>query len=76
MNDPRGSAPVAPAEPVRATRPHLPTPTAWPMVLAVGIALVLGGLALSVVFSIGGAIVFAVALYGWIQDLRSEGQHE
>lgn len=49
---------------------HLLRPTAWPMVMAVGIALFLAGIALSVYFSLGGAIVFAIALSGWIGELR------
>jgi hypothetical protein len=40
------------------------------MVLAVGIAMIMAGLAVSPLFSLGGLIVFAIALAGWIQELR------
>ena len=76
MSDRYGPAGPAHTEVAGTPHPHLPNPTAWPMVLAVGIALVLGGFALSLIFSIGGAIVFAIALYGWIRELRREGPHE
>lgn len=51
---------------------HLPRPTGWPMVMAVGIVMILAGLAVSLAFSVGGAFVFVVALIGWIGELRHE----
>jgi hypothetical protein len=42
------------------------------MIMALGIAMVLGGFAISIVFSLGGAVVFAVALVGWIGELQRE----
>lgn len=59
-----------PVEP--SAQPHVPRPTAWPMIMALGIAMVLGGFAISIVFSLGGAVVFAVALVGWIGELQRE----
>ena len=68
------AGPPASPFPSEAESPHdhLPRPTGWPMVMAVGITMVLAGFAVSLVFSLGGAIVFAVALAGWIGELRRE----
>ncbi len=49
---------------------HLPKPTAWPATLALAITFLLWGLASSLIISGVGAIVFAVALTGWIGDIR------
>ena len=50
----------------------IPRPTAWPPAMALGIALVGWGLITSgIIFGIG-VIVFAVALVGWIQEMRHE----
>jgi hypothetical protein len=54
-----------PAEP-------LPKPTAWPPTLALGVTFLLWGLASSLIISGVGAVVFAVALTGWIGDIRHE----
>lgn len=66
----RSSHPGDPTE--SAAHPHLPPPTARPMIMAVGIALILAGFALSLWFSLGGAVVFAFALAGWIGELQHE----
>lgn len=50
---------------------HLPRPTMWPSVMAAGITMIAAGLILSLFFSLAGAIVFAIALGGWIGDLRN-----
>jgi hypothetical protein len=51
---------------------HLPRPTVWPMVMAAGIVLGLSGLVLTLAFTLAGSIVFAIALAGWIRELRRE----
>jgi len=51
---------------------HLPKPTAWPATLALSITFLLWGLASSLIISGVGAVVFAVALTGWIGDIRHE----
>jgi hypothetical protein len=51
---------------------HLPEPTAWPPVLALSITLMFWGLASSLIITGVGALVFAVALMGWIGDIRHE----
>lgn len=42
------------------------------MIMAVGIALILAGFALSLWFTVGGAVVFAFALAGWVGELQHE----
>ncbi len=49
---------------------HLPRPTIWPMVLAGGVALILGGIILNLLFTLAGLVVLAIALVGWVQELR------
>ncbi|HEY8477723.1 MAG TPA: hypothetical protein VIN09_12745 [Chloroflexota bacterium] len=49
-----------------------PRPTAWPAATALGITLVALGLATSVLISVGGAVLFAVALWGWVRELIEE----
>jgi len=51
---------------------HLPRPTIWPVVMAGGIVLGLSGLVLTLYFTLAGLIVFAIALAGWIRELRRE----
>jgi hypothetical protein len=48
---------------------NLPAPTAWPIVLAFGIALLLAGLVTSPSVSVLGAILFATACVGWFGDV-------
>jgi len=57
-----------PAEP-------LPKPTAWPAALALSITFLFWGLASSLLISAVGAVVFAVALTGWIGDIRHGRRH-
>lgn len=69
----RASPPPPPLHPSsESPHAHLPRPTGWPMVMAVGIVMVLAGLAVSLAFSVGGAFVFTVALIGWIGELQHE----
>ncbi|REK10230.1 MAG: hypothetical protein DWQ37_16615 [Planctomycetota bacterium] len=60
--------------PPDATTPNkgavdMPRPTAAPIVLAVGIALILAGWALNITFIIVGAVIFVAGLGGWIAQL-------
>src|SRR6202167_4737077 len=55
---------------------HLPAPTAWPIVLAFGITLLLAGLLTSASVSILGAILFVVASIGWFRDVLPQEQEE
>jgi hypothetical protein len=62
--------PDAHAEPHEAF--HLPPPSIWPVVLAVGIALLLTGLIINLVIVIIGAVVSVAAIAFWVRDARRE----
>ena len=47
----------------------MPRPTAWPMLLAAGVALVAAGVATSLFVSLLGLAIAAVAIGGWIVQL-------
>ena len=47
----------------------MPRPTAWPIVLALGITLLGAGLATSLALSVVGAVLFVFGLGGWIGQL-------
>jgi Cytochrome c oxidase subunit IV len=51
---------------------HLPPPSIWPAVLAVGIAMLLTGLILNVLISIVGAVITVAAIALWVRDARRE----
>ncbi len=48
----------------------LPQPTYWPVVMAFGIALLAWGLVTTLLVSGVGLVMFALALAGWIGELR------
>jgi len=51
---------------------HLPPPSIWPVVLAIGIALVLTGLILNPVVLIAGVVIAVGATALWVRDARRE----
>ncbi len=51
---------------------HLPPPSIWPAVLAVGIALLLTGLIINLVVVIIGAVLSLAATVFWVRDARHE----
>jgi len=51
---------------------HLPPPSIWPPVLAVGIALLLTGLIINLVVIVIGAVVSVAATALWVRDARRE----
>ena len=51
---------------------HLPPPSIWPAVLALGIALLLTGLILNIAVVIAGAVLVIVAVAMWVRDARHE----
>jgi hypothetical protein len=55
---------------------NLPAPTAWPVVLAFGITLLLAGLITSASLSILGAILAVAASVGWFRDVLPHEQEE
>lgn len=54
----------------------LPTPTAWPMLCAMGLALLLAGLVTSFFVSIVGLILGVIAAKGWFSDVYPHPKHE
>ena len=55
---------------------HLPAPTAWPVVLAFSITLLLAGLVTSTSVSMLGGILFIAASIGWFRDVFPQEQEE
>lgn len=54
----------------------LPTPTAWPMVLALGISLVLAGMLTNPVVSVLGGVLSFAAAVGWFRQVLPHEAHE
>jgi hypothetical protein len=54
----------------------LPAPTAWPIILAFGVTLLLGGLAMSPSISILGAILSLAGCVGWFRDVLPHEKQE
>ena len=55
---------------------EMPAPTAWPIVLALGIALLFGGLVTNAAVGILGGILAAAAAVGWFRDVLPFEAHE
>ena len=51
---------------------HLPPPSIWPVVLAIGIAALLLGMVLNLALLIVGALVTLASLALWVRDARRE----
>jgi len=51
---------------------HLPPPSIWPAVLAVGIAVLLIGIVVNLVIAIIGAVVSVAVTAFWVRDARHE----
>jgi hypothetical protein len=71
---PTGSQAEAPE--VRPGTIHLPAPTAWPIILAFGITLLLAGLVTSPSVSILGAILAVTGSIGWFRDVLPHEKEE
>src|SRR5882762_4903490 len=54
----------------------VPAPTAWPIVLAFGVALLFAGLVTSASVSILGAILAVSGCVGWFRDVLPHEKHE
>jgi hypothetical protein len=68
MNDPQ--SPKVSEEVV-----HLPAPTAWPLVLAVGLTLTFAGLVTNAGISILGAVLIVAGCFGWFGQVWPHAQH-
>ncbi len=55
---------------------QLPAPTAWPIVLAVGVTLLFAGLLTSADLTVVGAVLTIVASVGWFRDVLPHEHHE
>ena len=55
---------------------HLPSPTAWPVVLALGVALLLTGMVTSIVVSILGVFLTFLASVGWFRQVLPDEAHQ
>jgi hypothetical protein len=55
---------------------EIPAPTAWPIVLAFGVALVFAGLVTTASVSILGAILAVGGCVGWFRDVLPHEKHE
>lgn len=49
---------------------HLPHPTYWPVVMALGITLLAWGVIASWAMSLVGLVLFGISLAGWLGDLH------
>ena len=55
---------------------QMPAPTAWPIVLALGVTLIFAGLVTSEAVTALGALLSALAAVGWFRDVLPEEGHE
>ena len=55
---------------------EMPRPTAWPIVLALGITLAALGAATSKAFCAVGGVLFVIGLFGWISQFLAGRGHE
>lgn len=55
---------------------EMPAPTAWPIVLALGIALLFAGLLTSASVSVLGAVLALTGTVGWFRDVLPHEKHE
>jgi hypothetical protein len=62
------------ARPLEAVQ--LPAPTAWPIVLAFGAALLFAGLLTSADVTVAGAVLIVVASVGWFREVLPHERHE
>ncbi|MEO2073364.1 MAG: cytochrome c oxidase subunit 4 [Zunongwangia sp.] len=60
----------------KAKPEELPRPTYWPFFLAFGIVFIFWGILTNWFLSGMGAIVFVVALIGWIVEINKEIKHD
>lgn len=49
---------------------HVPRPTYWPAVMALGVTFLAWGVVTTYVISAVGLVLFMIALAGWIGELR------
>ena len=55
---------------------HMPAPTAWPMVLALGVSLLIAGMVTSVAVSLLGLVLMLFSAIGWFRSVLPVEAHE
>jgi hypothetical protein len=55
---------------------QLPRPTAWPMVLALGVALIMTGLVTNIVVGLLGLLLAVASIIGWFRQVFPQEAHE
>ncbi|HUB29180.1 MAG TPA: hypothetical protein VL967_05760 [Terracidiphilus sp.] len=55
---------------------HMPTPTAWPMALALGVTLIVTGMVTSAAVSVLGALLALISSIGWFRAVLPHEAHE
>ena len=66
-------------EEIERARPKsvdLPAPTAWPFVMAFGVAMLFAGLVTTLSVSLAGAVLTLVSAVGWFRDVLPHEKHE
>ncbi len=58
------------------TAVEMPAPTAWPLVLALGVALIFTGLMSTGYITIAGAVILLVSAIGWWREVLPAEHHE
>jgi len=66
--EPHTEAPVNPA----GDAAHLPGPSFWPILLAIGIAMSLIGVITKIEVVVVGLALTLVSLFGWVREARHE----
>ncbi len=61
---------------LRAHTVHLPAPTAWPFLMALGLTLVFASLVTSAGLAVLGAILTVVSIVGWFREVLPHEAHE
>ncbi|MGO3184358.1 MAG: cytochrome c oxidase subunit 4 [Aequorivita sp.] len=56
----------------KAQPERLPNPTYWPFFLALGLVCIFWGILTTWIITAIGAIIFVIALSGWITDIYNE----
>jgi Cytochrome c oxidase subunit IV len=56
----------------RSNKAHQPSPSIWPVTLAIGVGLAAVGLITNWFMLLSGAVVTALALYGWVRESLEE----
>jgi hypothetical protein len=51
---------------------HMPLPTAWPIVLALGVTLIIAGMVTHVLISLLGLVLSVIAAIGWFRNVLPE----